>query len=84
MKKSHLDLATDEITRILGNVKSFIMEENKDVQPYQTEKMSDSDIVAKYLEVDPRVKEQLMLQKPEEWNNFEQIALKKMEGMKHG
>jgi len=71
VKKSHIDLATDYIGKVLGDVQNFVKEENKNVQPYQSVKVPDEEIVARYINMSPENKQMAQTQFPEAWGKYE-------------
>lgn len=71
MHKSPIDMATDEIGRIIGNVQKYVTEQNKNVQPYQSVKVSPEEAIAKYISIPEEVKAQYRTQLPDVWNQYE-------------
>ena len=73
LKSNNLDVATDEIKRILGNVEIFVKEDLKGTKPYRSVPMKDEEIVADYLEVSkyPEVKENLKMAYTDAWSSIE-------------
>jgi hypothetical protein len=71
MRKSHLDLATDYIVKVLGDVQVFLKDENKNIQPYQSVKVPDEEILARYLSTSQEVKDKFRSENPQAYEQYE-------------
>ena len=80
--ENRYDRIQNIIAKRMERVKGKMDLEFKGKNPFGMEKMTDADIVAKYLELDPRVKQQLIMNFPNEWSQYENKVFQKMEGMR--
>lgn len=84
VRKNIFDLAVDLLKERHGKAKALIEERFKGTKPYRQEKISADDAITEYMNLDPRVAEQLRQTAPREFNTYEMKMQDLMKRRGHG